>query len=69
MKKRDREVMEYLFGFYDGKEHSRQEAAGKFGVSSSNIGLIYYTSLEKIQKHLLYEEVIRTFLNQPNSAN
>lgn len=69
LKKRDREVMRYLFGFCDGKEHTRREAAEKFGVSAANIGFIYYVSLEKIQKHLLYEEITRIFLNQPDSAN
>lgn len=58
---RDREVMEFLFGFYDGKEHDRKEAARRFGVSSSCIGLIYHTSLRKMRKHFLFREVSNRF--------
>ncbi|GEM_PF-3987600 len=59
--KRDREVIEFLFGFYDGKEHNRKEARDKFKVTASDIGLVYRTSLAKMRKHLSYQEVVNKF--------
>lgn len=58
---RDRQVIEFLFGFYDGKEHTRKEAGNKFNVTASDIGLVYRTSLAKMRKHLSYQEVVDKF--------
>ncbi len=59
--KRDRQVMEFLFGFYDGKEHDRKETAIRFEVSTSCIGQIYQTSLAKMRKKLSYQKVLKRF--------
>ena len=58
---RDRQVIEFLFGFYDGKEHTQKEAGDKFKVTASDIGLVYRTSLAKMRKHLSHQEIVDKF--------
>ncbi len=53
---RNKDIIKFLFGKYDGKKHTHREAAQKYNLSYERIDQIEEKAVEKIKKALLLKE-------------